>query len=132
MVGVSRVSQSEQDGDDHDDPEVGAVREAGDSVIESEHGGSFVACWLFAGAAAAVRSACQHRSAPRQTTVGLETVMAMPSAMITEGARGGQQADNGPLEAHAVEDALAVTASRPMPVIVAARPTLNATMRRRP
>ena len=105
MVGIGRVAKAEHDGDATDEPIV-APSENVATQVESEHG---------------------------QLTFGMaRTVMATPATRMTSALAAGRSRTSRPSKLTRGEGRFARTATRPMPVIVSARPALKATIRSRP
>src|SRR5439155_23073113 len=106
VVRVARVAKAEQDRDTDDDQQRRPVREARDLFVEPEHG--------------------------YRTSGSAWSVIASPATRITSALTAGRRPISPPSKLSREKARFATTATRPMPVIVNARPALNARISRRP
>ena len=109
VIGVGRMAKAEQDPDEQNEPDRGAVRERG-PVVDAEHPG--ILSYVIEGSE--------------------RTVIARPSAMMTRALTAGRARTSRPSKLIRLNARRAPTARRPIPVTVAARPRLNPTISARP
>src|SRR5712691_512006 len=105
MVGIGCVTQAEHDGDGDNDRERRPVRRARDLLVEPE-----------------------HHAIPGRA----RAVIVRPRPMMTSALAAGSRRRRRLSKLRRLKVRLAVTARRPIAVIAAARPTLNARMRTSP
>ena len=109
VIGVRRVSQAEHHGHREDDEDAAAAREMRDPVVETEHRCSF------------------------QPTVGrARAVITRPAARMIRALTAGSALTSGPSKLARRKTPLASTATRPIPLIVNASPTLKSEHEREP
>ena len=120
VIGIRGVPQSEQHRDDDHDGDRSSVGQPCDPVVEPEHRVTPLLAWT---------GVVRRRPRSVQTTPGIAfTVITRPTTTMTAAETAGSARITGPSSRARPNARRASTATRPIAVIVAARPTLNATI----
>src|SRR6187200_147602 len=125
VVRVGRMTKPQQRRDQHDDGERASLRQSCDPVVEPEHHRAPLVVNMPDSQPDGVRFGQNTRGSAR-------AVIATPATTITAADTAGTARTSGPSNRARAKTRRARTATSPIPVIVTARPTLNATIRMSP